>query len=151
MVKVAELAPAATVTLAGVVAIDGAVLFKVTFAPPVGAGADSVTVAVTGVPPLTVVGASVSVDSVAGAAGGGFTTKVVVFCTPLYVAVSDVAVTAETAVVVMPKVAPEAPAAIVTDAGTVTTLLVLDSETDTGEAVAALSAIDPVAELPPTT
>ncbi|WP_410960365.1 hypothetical protein, partial [Salmonella sp. SAL4431] len=79
-----ELAPAGTVTLAGVLAIDGLLLFNVTFAPPDGAGAESVTVAVTDVPPLTVDGASVSPDSVAVATGGGFTTKVVVFCTLLY-------------------------------------------------------------------
>lgn len=83
IVNVPVLAPAATVTLAGVMAIDGLPLFSVTRAPPVGAGADSVTVPVTVAPPLTTVGASASAESVAVAAGGGFTTKVVVFCTPL--------------------------------------------------------------------
>lgn len=66
-------------------------------------------------------------------------------------AVSDAAVVEETGDVVMPNVVLDAPAAIVTDAGTDTALLVLDSATNTGEAAAALSVIDPVAELPPTT
>ena len=61
-------------------------------------------------------------------------------------AVSDAAVVEETGDVVMPNVVLDAPAAIVTDAGTDTALLVLDSATNTGEAAAALSVIDPVAE-----
>ena len=70
-VNVALLAPAATVTLAGTVAVD-VLLLRVTAAPPVGAGPLSVTVPVEDcTPPVTVVGFSVSVESVGLIGGGG--------------------------------------------------------------------------------
>ena len=69
-VNVALLAPAATVTLAGTVAVDVLLLVRVTAAPPAGAGPLSVTVPVEDcAPPVTVVGFSVSVESVGGACG----------------------------------------------------------------------------------
>ena len=151
MVNVAVLAPAGTVTSEGVVAIDGLLLLTVTRTPPEGAGADSAIVAVTGVPPATVDCDSDSPDNVAGEAGGGVTVNVVVFCTPLYAAVSEVAVVVETGDVAMPNVADVDPAAMVTDAGTDTTVLALDSVTLTGADGGALNVIDPVADAPPTT
>src|SRR5437660_10022805 len=68
-VNVALLAPAATVTLAGTVAVD-VLLERVTAAPPVSAGALSVTAPVEdGAPPVTLVAFSVSEESVGGAGG----------------------------------------------------------------------------------
>ena len=55
-VKVALVAPAATVTLAGTVATEVRLLERVTTVPAVGAGPESVTVPVDGAGPLTVVG-----------------------------------------------------------------------------------------------
>src|SRR5260370_41638293 len=67
-VNVPLLAPAATVTVAGTVAVD-VLLERETTAPPVGAGPLSVTVPVEGDPPVTLVGFSVSGEGVR--AGGG--------------------------------------------------------------------------------
>ena len=62
-VKVALLAPARTVTLEGTLAAT-LLLESITCAPPVGAGALSVTVPVDCTPPVTLVGFSVSEESV---------------------------------------------------------------------------------------
>src|SRR2546423_7995664 len=67
-VNVALLAPAATVTLAGTVAVD-VLLLRVTAAPPVGAGPLSVTVPVEGDPPVTMAGWSGITESVAEPGG----------------------------------------------------------------------------------
>jgi hypothetical protein len=72
-VKVAVVAPAATVTLEGTVATLVLLLLRVTTAPPVGAGPLMVTVPVEGLPPFTVVGLSVRVDTL-----GVFTVRVAV-------------------------------------------------------------------------
>jgi hypothetical protein len=56
MVKVAEVAPAATVTLAGTDAIEVLLLDKLTAAPPAGAGPLRVTVPVEEAPPVTLAG-----------------------------------------------------------------------------------------------
>ena len=66
-VNVALLAPAATVTLAGTVAVDVLLLERETAAPPVSAGPLSVTVPVEGDPPVTLVGFSVTEERVGGA------------------------------------------------------------------------------------
>ena len=69
-VKAAPVAPAGTVTLAGTVATAVLLLERETRAPPLGAGALSVTLPGEGDPPLTLVEFSVSEDSVAGPDGG---------------------------------------------------------------------------------
>lgn len=69
IVKVAEVAPAATVTFAGTVARAGLLLVSAMVAPPAGAALLSFTVPVEGDPPTTVVGLRLSDDSTAGAAG----------------------------------------------------------------------------------
>jgi hypothetical protein len=63
-VNVELLAPAATVTLAGTVAVDVLLLERETVAPPAGADPLSVTVPVEGDPPVTLVGFSVSEERV---------------------------------------------------------------------------------------
>ena len=68
-VNVALLAPAATVTLAGTVAVAVLLLVRATAAPPVGAGPLSVTVPVEGDPPVTLAGLSAIAESVAEPAG----------------------------------------------------------------------------------
>ena len=67
--NVALLAPAATVTVAGTVAVDVLPLERETTAPPVGAGPLSVTVPGEGAPPVTLVGFSVSEETVGRACG----------------------------------------------------------------------------------
>src|SRR5438093_4139407 len=67
-VKVALVAPAGTVTLAGTVAVGVELLTSVTTMPPAGAGPLRVTVPVEGFPAVTVVGLSVNVESVAAGA-----------------------------------------------------------------------------------
>ena len=57
--KVAEVAPAATVTLAGTCAAVALLLESATTAPPEGAGPVNLTVPVEELPPVTVVGLTV--------------------------------------------------------------------------------------------
>jgi hypothetical protein len=66
--KLAEVAPAATVTLTGTVATEELVLTSVITAPPEGAAALKVTVPVDPTPPVTLVGFSESEEIT-----GGFT------------------------------------------------------------------------------
>jgi len=68
-VNVALLAPAATVTLAGTVAVDVPLLDRETATPLLGAGPLRVTVPVDGDPPVTLVGLSATEDSVAEPGG----------------------------------------------------------------------------------
>lgn len=67
-VKVALVAPAGTVTLAGTVAAAALLVDRVTTAPPDGAAAVSVAVPWTAVPPVTLVGFIASAER-AGATG----------------------------------------------------------------------------------
>ena len=64
--KLALVPPAGTVTLAGTVAAAVLLLESVTCAPPAGAGAFSVTVPVEGLPPVTLVGLTVSEETIGG-------------------------------------------------------------------------------------
>ena len=83
MVKAGDtVAPAATVTDPGTVAIALLLLVRVTTAPPAGAGLFSVTVfCVAGFPPVTEAGDSVTSDTV-GAPPGGFTARIAVAVVP---------------------------------------------------------------------
>src|SRR3954463_5609856 len=69
--KLALLAPAGTVMLGCTVAAAGSSLDSATVKPPAGAAAVSRTVPVTGVPPRTSVGLTVTAVSAAGADEGG--------------------------------------------------------------------------------
>jgi hypothetical protein len=121
-VKVVVVEPAGTVTLAGTV--TGSFPVNVTNAPPAGAAAVRVTVAVTVLPPTTVEALRASDRPAGGAA-------VTVSCGETAFPFSDaVIVMLPDATAVIVKVPVVAPAATVTDAGTVATAaLLLDSET----------------------
>jgi NhaP-type Na+/H+ or K+/H+ antiporter len=82
-VKLAVVAPAGTVTLAGTLAAPGLLLESATTAPPAGAGPLNVTVPVEScVPPKTLVGFNVSDESVTGGGGTGATVSVAARLTP---------------------------------------------------------------------
>ena len=128
MVKVADVAPAATVTLAGTVPIVVDEDARVTTAPPVGAGEVKTTVPVTSTPPVTAVTTVVRVDK---AAAGGVTVMVAVPLELFVVAVMFALVLALTVPAVIMKVAVRVPAATVTDTGTLATLALLDESVTT--------------------
>jgi hypothetical protein len=71
IVKVALVAPAATVTLAGTAATAELALLRPTRAPPVGAAAASVAVPCDELPPTTEVGVTLTVDRLAAGGGAG--------------------------------------------------------------------------------
>src|SRR2546427_513478 len=83
-VKLALVAPAATVTLAGTLAEPGRLLDRVTTVPPVGAALASVTVPVAGLPPVTLLGLTLNEESAGGGGGvpAGFTVNVADWVTP---------------------------------------------------------------------
>jgi hypothetical protein len=150
-VNVAFVAPAATVTLAGTVATAVLLLARVTDAPPDGAAADSVTVAVDDAPPFTLVGLSVSAEA-AGAAGGGAgaTVRIAVFVTPPYVAEIVAELEALTAFEATLKLAVLAPAGTVTAGGTVATaVLLLDNVTEAPPDGAADESVTVAVDEPP--
>src|SRR5205807_847140 len=126
-VNVALLAPAATVTLAGTVAVD-VLLERETAAPPVSAGPLSVTVPVEDcAPPVTLVGFSVSEER-DGESRRRTSSEGVLF-TPAYGAKKVNGVDVVTALVLTVNVALLAPAAKVTPAALLDALPILERET----------------------
>jgi len=147
-VKVAVVAPVATVTKAGTVAAAVLLLDSITrlCVDDPAAGAFSVTVAVEFVtPPTTLVGLRVSEEGC-----DGLSVSVAVRVTPLRVAVTVTVVVAPTATVVTVKVALVAPAATVTLAGVVADELLSDKVTAAPPAGAGpVKVTVPVEEIPP--
>ena len=128
IVKVADVAPAATVTLAGTVPMVVDDDARVTTAPPVGAALVNVTIPVTGTPPVTAVTTVVRVDKTAA---GGVTVMVAVPLEPFVVAEMVALVLAFTVPAVTVNVAVRVPAATVTETGTLATAALLDERVTT--------------------
>ena len=97
--KVADVAPAGTVTLAGTLAAPFE-LNNWTTAPPDGAAPWSVAVPVDGDPPFTVAGETVTLTSGGVAAAGGLTVNPTLAALAPYAAVSDTGVVAAIALLV---------------------------------------------------
>src|SRR5262245_61602892 len=150
-VKVALVAPAGTVTLAGTVAAAVLLLASVTTSPPLGAEPLRVTVPWDVFPPVTLAGLTLTPETVT-AAEAGFTVSVADRVTPPATAEIATGVDTVTALVVTVKLALVAPAATVRLAGRVTADELSESVTTTPPAgAAALRVTVPVEELPPTT
>jgi len=151
MVNVAEVAPAATVTLAGRCVAVVLLLDRVTTAPPAGAGPVNLTVPVDEIPPTTEVGLTLRPLPVTPSVGA-VTVKLDVLVAP-YVPVIVAEALLTTGLVGMVKLAVVAPAATVTLAGTCATVaLLLDRVTTAPPAGAAAANVTvPVDEVPPTT
>jgi hypothetical protein len=149
-VKVAVVAPLATVTLAGTEATAVLLLESETRAPPLGAGPLRVTVPVDDDPPVTLLGLTPTEDSVTA---GGVTVSDAVCVAPLYDAEMLTEVEVDTVLVLTVKVAVVAPAETVTLDGTeATAVLLLESWTTAPPLGAgALRVTVPVEELPPAT
>jgi len=146
IVKVALVAPPATVTAAGTVAPE-LLEVKPTEIPPVGAALLIVTVPVEGLPPTTDVGETVRLAAV-----GAVTFRVAVLVTPPSVPVIVTATFATTGVVAIANVADVAPAATVTVAGSVAFVeLEVRLTTVPPGPAAPLSVAVPVEPTPPTT
>src|SRR6267154_5508234 len=152
-VNVAVVAPAATVTLAGVLATVVLLLESVTVAPPDGAAAVKVTVPVDEFPPVTLVGFKLSEERVGRGGGTGVTVSEADLVTPLYVPEMVTVVDAATALVLTVNVALVAPATTVTLDGTLAAaVLLLESVTTVPpDGAAPLSVTVPVEEFPPVT
>jgi hypothetical protein len=118
MVKVALVAPDATVTVAGTVAAAVLLLVSVTTAPPAGAPPVNVTVPCEAAPPATLAGLTASDDNEA-AVGGAVTVNTALRVMPPNAPLMVAVVEAVTDPVVMVKVALVVPAATVTLPGTV--------------------------------
>src|SRR5215472_10511379 len=146
MLKVPLVVPAGTVTEAGTAATAVLALVRETIAPPAGAAVRSVTVPVLGAPPTRTDGFNVIVDR------AGFTTREAVTDAVLYVTVMVTMVPVLTVAVDIAKVAVVAPAATLTEAGTVAiTVLLLVSITTVPPAGAAVDSVTvPVLSAPPT-
>jgi len=152
-VKMALVAPAGMVTLEGTVTTPVLLLERETRAPPLGAGALSVTVPEKGAPPTTLVGLSESDVRVGPGGGCGVTMREAV-CVKLPLDAEIVSgVELAEAMVVIWKAALVAPAATVTLGGTVAAeVLLLDRETTVPPLGAGpLRVTLPVEEFPPLT
>ena len=152
--KVALVAPAATVTLEGTLAAVVSLLESVTCAPFAGAGPLSVTVPVEDcAPPTTLVGFSVNEESVGGGGGAGVTVSDADLVAPLKEAEMVAVVEAATALVLTVNVALLAPAATVTLEGTLAAVVLLLESVTCAPPVGAgpLSVTVPVEEFPPVT
>ena len=147
-VNVAVVAPTATVTDAGTVAVEVFELERKIGTPPVGAAGEIVTVPVALLPPTTVVGASVTPVG----RGAVVTSELLAVETPT-VAVIVVPTSLPTATVVAVNVAVEAAADTVTDAGTVTTAVADDDKVTTVPPLGAgpLRVTVPIDACPPAT
>ena len=146
MVNVPVEAPAATVTVAGTVALVELEL-RDTDVPPVGALPVRVTVPVEDVPPWTEVGETATVET-----AGEFTVRVAVAVAPPNAAVITGDDVADTGVVFTVNVAVLEPAATVTVAGTVAVVrLELRLTTAPPEAALAFRVTVPVEVVPPVT
>jgi hypothetical protein len=150
-VKVALVAPAEIVTLAGTEA-TAELLLSETTAPPMGAGPFSATVPIEGVPPVTLAGFNVSAVRLGPDAGGVLVSKALC-CTPAYDPEIVLVVVVVTALVFTTKLALVAPPGMVTFAGTIATeVSLLDRETTTPLPGAALLRVTvPVDGFPPLT
>jgi hypothetical protein len=147
-VKAAVVVPAATVTFAGTWATE-LPLLRETVAPPTGATALRITVAVEEFPPMTPAGFRVSEAKAGGAA---VTTRLAAFVVP-YVAEIETVVSADTEPVVTLKVADVALAATGSVAETWATAVLLLDRVMTAPPVGAgpLSVTVPAEERPPCT
>src|SRR5438093_8084057 len=114
MVKFAVRKPAATVTLAGTLAIAGCVLDRATAVPPGGAVWFNVTIPVAGVPPVRLPGRTVTSAGVGPPTSVGVTLSVPVPPTPFTVAMMLGPMTSGTAGVVIGNGAESAPAGMFT-------------------------------------
>lgn len=121
----ALVAPAATVTLDGTLAVVVLLLESVTCAPPTGAALLSETVPVEELPPVTLVGLNVSEERVGGGGGAGVTVSEAELVAPLKDAEMMTTVDEVTALVLTVNVALVAPAATVTLGGTLAAVLLL--------------------------
>jgi hypothetical protein len=117
--KVADTAPAATVTLEATVAAAVLLLERVTTAPPGGARPVSVTVPVDGLPPTTDAGLRLIVETAIGT--GGVTVSVADLLTPEHVAVTVTLVEEPTVKVVTENETEAAPSDTFTVEGTAAT------------------------------
>jgi|GEM_PF-1501716 len=145
-VKVAVVAPAATVTLEGRVVAVVLSLSEIA-RPPVGAAEAMVTVPVEDAPPTTLVG-----ETLTDVSAGGLMVSVAVFVSLSPVTVIVAVVTAETPVVVTVKVPVDEPAATVTLEGTVADAELLETErVEPAAGAGPLRVTVPVEDVPPVT